>query len=801
MKRKITATFASAVLGLSCCCGIAACDTQSGPTTQHTHEWSDVLKYDDDYHWHICTYPGCDKTDGMEKHDFSGGDCICGMSAPDKQDPEPDHHECIWAWNSDEYSHWQYCTVKGCGITKEHAPHVENGMCVCGRYIEGEPEHVHIWTTWSRDFLYHWHECEECGAVDKYEEHDYSGGDCKCGYEAPSRGSEGLEYAPLGNHAYAFCGLGTCAATEIEVADKIDGLPVTQMEGAALAGGKDRITGIKLGRNMESIQSNAFSQCEKLTEVYLPKSVEWLTTPNFSGSDLAVIYCEAEKDPEAPLTAALEKVLKPVVWDCKNNNRDEDGYEYFVSDSLRYAERDGCAKVVNQSKDIEEVDIPSTVTFGLRELNVTEIGDSAFFGCRALSRVTLPSSLKRIGSHAFGSCAALTDISIPSGLTDIGDSPFSSCSKLNYIERGNAKYIGNSDNPCILLVKAADRSITSCAIDPSTEFIDANAFDFCDYLSAVDIPSSVKHIGSNAFSYCIKVLESITVQDGNTAYRSDGNCLIDIADKTLVAGCKNSVIPDDGSIVKIAGSAFSWSKIVNAVIPDGVTEIGGNAFIGCQLLENVRLPETMTKIGNGAFTNCPLLGSVKIPSGITEIGNDVFRLCKSLSEINIPSTVTKIGGYAFYGCESVESVDIPSTVESVANYAFGSCTALKSVTVANGVSIETESFSNCGVIEHLTAPLNMLDRFSRYALTTLVLTDVDPEIVCGLNMYSLSGAAHLQIVTLPGTLGFIETDAFDGCSSLGRIIFCGTEDQWNAVEKSDGWDNGLPSGYSVEFSR
>lgn len=62
-----------------------------------------------------------------------------------------------------------------------------------------------------------------------------------------------------------------------------------------------------------------------------------------------------------------------------------------------------------------------------------ELGTHAFYGCRGLTSLTLPSGLTSIGSFAFAGCYVLTSLSLPSGLTSIGDGAFYGCSGLTSI--------------------------------------------------------------------------------------------------------------------------------------------------------------------------------------------------------------------------------------------------------------------------------------------------------------------------------------------------------------------------------
>ena len=145
---------------------------------------------------------------------------------------------------------------------------------------------------------------------------------------------------------------------------------------------------------------------------------------------------------------------------------------------------------------------------------VTSIGEGAFSYCNGLTSVTIPDSVTSIGSDAFLNCSNLTSITIPDSVTSIGSYAFLNCSNL-----------------------------TSITIPDSVTSIGEGAFGMCSALTSVTIPDSVTSIGEEAFSDCSE-LESITVEEGNSVYHSAGNCLIETASKTLIAGCKTSIIPD-----------------------------------------------------------------------------------------------------------------------------------------------------------------------------------------------------------------------------------------------------------------
>ena len=182
-------------------------------------------------------------------------------------------------------------------------------------------------------------------------------------------------------------------------------------------------------------------------------------------------------------------------------------------------------------------------------------------------------------------------------------------------------------------------SLTSVTIPDSVTSIGEWAFYSCSGLTSVTIPESVVYIGNDAFRGC-SGLESISVSKGNTRYYSNGNCLIETETKTLILGCKNSIIPSDGS----------------------VTSIGEDAFYGCSSLTGVTIPDSVTSIGDDAFRDCIGLTSITIGNGVTSIGVGAFDGCSELTSVTIPNSVTSIGEYAFGGCSGLTTINYNGTI-------------------------------------------------------------------------------------------------------------------------------------------
>lgn len=143
-------------------------------------------------------------------------------------------------------------------------------------------------------------------------------------------------------------------------------------------------------------------------------------------------------------------------------------------------------------------------------------------------------------------------------------------------------------------------------------------------------------------------------------------------------------------------SGFSKTNVKSVTIPDGVTEIGNEAFYWCKELTTVEIPDSVTRIGQRAFTQCEKLQNVRIPDGVTKIETAAFGYCIELTSINIPNGVTSIGNYAFSTCLGIESITIPNSVTEIGEGAFQSCAELTSIEIPDSVKkIEQYAFRGC----------------------------------------------------------------------------------------------------------
>ena len=240
---------------------------------------------------------------------------------------------------------------------------------------------------------------------------------------------------------------------------------------------------------------------------------------------------------------------------------------------------------------------------------VTDLG-SAFSNNRNITsfdELQYFSGLTSIGEFAFSYCESLTSMVLPNSLISIENYAFWDCWSLIAIDLPN-----------------------------SVSFIGSNAFYDCHKLTSMTIPSSVTTILGNPFIYCTR-LDRIIVEAGNTVYDSRNNCnaIIKTSTNELVAGCKNTVIPNT------------------------VTSIGASAFSNCTTLTSIVIPNSVVSIGERAFFLC-YLPSLTIPSSVTSIGKEAFEYCIRLEWIKVyAETPPSLGTNVFYNVDKSIPLYIP----------------------------------------------------------------------------------------------------------------------------------------------
>jgi hypothetical protein len=215
--------------------------------------------------------------------------------------------------------------------------------------------------------------------------------------------------------------------------------------------------------------------------------------------------------------------------------------------------------------------------------------------------------------------------------------------------------------------------VIEVVIPESVKIIGDGAF-FMNRMSTVTLPNSITTIGNSAFDGCSN-LKEITLPNNVTNY---GRMIFQ------GTGLKNVIFPS--SMKMIPSGLFNSTQIESVIIPDGITEIGENAFANCRLLSNVTLPSSIRNIGNSAFSGCTALSNIVIPRGVASIGIGAFNGCTSLTSIIIPEGINTINERTFSGCTALQNISLPSTIKNINAESFAACKNLKEINVPNNVS-------------------------------------------------------------------------------------------------------------------
>ena len=349
--------------------------------------------------------------------------------------------------------------------------------------------------------------------------------------------------------------------------------------------------------------------------------------------------------------------------------------------------------------------IPDYVVYDGNNYAVTIIDGYAFSYCRGLEgALILPNNLEEIGDDAFDYCGFTGVVTIPASVEWIGYTPFYGCDGIEgfVVDPANEDF-DSRDNCNAIIKKYNDELIVGCknsTIPDGVVSIADDAFNRCSGLTSITIPSSVTeiggwsfwftgltsinipasvtYIGTNPFGGCAELTE-ITVESGNTVFDSRNGCnaIIRTSTNELVAGCQNTVIPDD--VTRIGDNAFYYCSTLTGelVIPENITSIGGYAFERCTgLTGSLIIPNTVVELGESAFAYCTGFdGTLTLSESLTFIGGWTFEECGGFkSSLVIPNLVTEIGSSAFEGCHGFEgTLTLSKSLEYVGGFAFASC--------------------------------------------------------------------------------------------------------------------------------
>ena len=487
----------------------------------------------------------------------------------------------------------------------------------------------------------------------------------------------------------------------------------------------DNLESVTIGEGVEEICYWAFNSCDSLTSVVIPENVTVMGEDAFTGKALT-IYSEYASVPDG-WEASIDGRFPwdwdhvDIVWDCNNNDEDEYGYSYTVIDGLRYGIQDGKAEVVSQPKNIIKADIPSKITYKGMEYPVTYISPEAFSE-GILTEVYIPDSITYLMYNTFFEAENLTDIYV-----SYNNENYTSIDGVLYNkEVTELLFYPHGKTDAEFVIPNSVASIFQYAFDEAT-----NRF-YDDSLTSITLGASVSYIYGLDFLFENGFLAEIKVDKENENYSSiDGN-----------------LYSKDGTCLLRYARGKTDTKFV---IPNGVTEIG-----------------------NEAFCNCTNLTEIKIPTGVNAIGWRTFADCENLVNITIADTVTDIGDDAFYNTGYYNNED---------NWENGVLYIGKHLIDA---MIEEDSDIETYNIKEGTLSIasNAFLNFTRVIM---------PNSVIVISSQAFFRCGNLKEIVISNSVIKIGSSAFEYCENLSNIYYMGTAEQWDNINSYFGLNEDLES--------
>lgn len=404
---------------------------------------------------------------------------------------------------------------------------------------------------------HHWNSCLYCNEKSRYGMHTYDS-DGKCTVCNNSRyPSEGILYALSEDSSYAIVKEYNGDEEKVRIASEYSGVPVK-----VIADGSFYCKPVKsviIPDTVTEIEDSAF-HTSNLQGLYIPASVTKLSS-NFLSWNTELFSFEVDaKNPKyySKNNCIIDGETKTLIRACNSSVIPNDGSIDVISSGAFQ----GCAMLDRLYVPASVKEINDKFQWCFIELIEVDPANTAYYSSgnclieretktliKACNTSTIPKDegIKIIGENAFSECCEMKSVVVPEGVTRIEYGGFFQCWGLE-----------------------------SIVLPESLEYIGDEAFTLCSFKS-LHLGKNVTSVVGNAFRGVTK-LESINVSEDNPNYKSQGNCLIDIEQKSIIVVAKNCVIPSDGSVTTIPSRTFYNHQMEELVIPASITRISESAF-------------------------------------------------------------------------------------------------------------------------------------------------------------------------------------------------------------------------------
>lgn len=267
-----------------------------------------------------------------------------------------------------------------------------------------------------------------------------------------------------------------------------------------------------------------------------------------------------------------------------------------------------------------------------------------------------------------------------------------------------------------ILIKGPDDCV-NYVIPKGVEHIAPKAFSGSWALS-IDIPNTVKSIGSRAFEFCENIGNLVIPESVEKIY---GNpfvnymCGLDVYSPHFIFEDNVLYTADKRKIIACQNMTGSY------VTPPEVEEIGEFAFAYQTQLKEVVLTENVRKIDDSAFYSCSTLEKITMKN-VTQIGKYAFYGCFKLAMIDFGERLNLIDKFAFAMNMSLEEVELPKSLKRLGKGIFMCCMGLKSLKY-HELYIDREHFIGCFNLSSINGEEHNIWQYDDYA-DNMVISEI-----------------------------------------------------------------------------
>lgn len=320
---------------------------------------------------------------------------------------------------------------------------------------------------------------------------------------------------------------------------------VERIESYAFSG-CTKLTSVTLPNSLTDIRANAFWKCSALNQITIPENVRSIASDAFSNSYLQQVVWNAKNYPDAPYHSSSP------FYGVYNRIK-----TFIIGDNVEHIPAYLCSSMSN------------------------------------LTSVTIGENVKTIGEYAFSSCSKLSSISIPLNVNKMRGGVFAGCSSLSSLVWNPKECVIDYKvtNTSGTYYPFADCPILSLTLGDSVSMIPANIFYYCDKITHITLPRSVKHIGENAFSACYGLTKTNylgSIEDWCDIEFDTGSNPIFYSKNFYVNDIEVVELLIPNSIDTIKPYSFAgFSTLKSIVFGRNVSYISGSAFSGCSSVEYI----------------------------------------------------------------------------------------------------------------------------------------------------------------------------------------------------------------------